>query len=401
MSTRAFSETLKSPSDMSSRSVSPVVLRPTLTPTPHQKQRSSSMNSVGSTQPDHHRSMSIVSSESPRNSIVSVDDFFVKPARNNSSSSLASLGIGSPLESTKDSYPVTNRTFRTKRKSACAIFSDEDSSEPEHVVTRTSAWRRRRSSDKVHKPDFLLSFKNNFKFKYDSYVKPKAPVANPEEPMPSPLSAAVEPHNSVFNTLDHEVLPPAARSPVTPTAKKGRSSSMTQSMFLKKKLLLSKDIQLELLASHASTTASYPAGHEIRSPSHFLTQPAPSRGNPRIHIPNAAAEPPYLSTSSSSVTTCNPTWRSPSPPQGSSSSLQTVPSALPSPPTEQTLLQQNKLISELNRKWNRAMFPASLDNFASHDACAMDYASGQMVVSKKRGRSESSSSTDSLATNYS
>lgn len=446
MSSRLYLETLKSPSDVSSRSVSPVVLKPMGTPTPHLKQRSSSVNSMGSAHLAHQRSMSIVSMESPRNLIVSVDDFFLKPTRNNSTSSLASLGIsGSPLETSKDGPTATNRLPRPKARSACAIMSDEESSDPEHIMTRSSVWGRRRSSEKVHKPDFLLSFKNNFKFKYDSYVKPKQHVSTSthmqlqphqhpqllvqaattvssaalpklDDSMPSPLSSALEsPHHqhhyhqhgaSIFNNIENEPLPPAARPPVTPTTKKVRSSSMTQSMFLKRKLLLSKDIQFELLSSHTPTPASFPAPTqaEIRSPSHFLSPPGASRVTSH-YLPQHVSEASPSSSSPSTTTAYQPTIKSPSPLHGFSPLHLTSPSSSsPSPsssaalpPTEQTLRQQNKFITELNRKWNRAMYLPSIEDYSPHEMASLEFMPSRM---KKRGRSELSSSTDSLATNY-
>lgn len=75
-----------------SGSASPHVIRPPLLNT---RPRSSSINSNGSNQSNNTRSLSIASLESPRNSIVSIDDGFLKSStRNNSTASLSSLAGG-------------------------------------------------------------------------------------------------------------------------------------------------------------------------------------------------------------------------------------------------------------------------------------------------------------------
>lgn len=305
------------------------------------------MNSVGSNHSTNRRSMSIISLGLPRNSIVSIDDTFLRPTRNNSNTSLTSLSAGaSPGDFSRDHYTIGNSLNRhvVMRRNTNAVVSDEES-EGEHTVSRLR-WRRR-SSEKVQKPSFLSSLKKDFKFQYDRDVKPKlaSPAKAVEDSTPLPLSLAHE-------HADHD-----------DDRKKLRTSSISHSMYLKKKLLLSKDIQIELLG-HASSPPT--ASSETRFPFPTLPLPSPTRG--AIHN--------YLSSHEGAL----PSRSSPLPPLPAS--LLPLPTHVPLS-AESSLRQQNKLIYELNRKWNKAMFTLS-DRREERDAPL-----------RKRGRSELVSSSDS------
>lgn len=375
-----------SSSEPLSGSASPHVVRLPTVP-PSKKQRSSSMNSVSSNHSTHQRSMSIISLESPRNSIVSLEDNFLRPTRNNSTNSLASLSALSPFDS-KDTFVIGRKV---KSKASSAVFSDEDSELELQISVQRAKWRRR-SSEKIQKPSFLASLKKDFKFKYDNHLKPKSVPPNAkfmEDGTPSPLSIATDGsglplhrnhqsqllhHTSMSLTsmshtpmsayhnpgeLDYE-LPAPQRAP----GKKLRTSSITQSIFMKKRMLLSKDIQLELLLSH-SPAVSPPTHSDARFP--VILQPLPLRG--QIHN--------LLSLHRNDDAPQSPPMRSsPSPP----------PLQIPSEPS---VRQQNKLIYELNRKWNKAVFD-------TNDRKDKDLATVVGSPSRKRERSELVSSSDSF-----
>lgn len=387
MSSQSTPKDPRSPIDISSGSTSPHVLRPTPASTLHTKQRSSSINSVGSTQSTQHRSMSIVSLGSPRNSIISVDDFLLRPTRNNSTASLALLGPAASPDVLRDS--PAGRVFKSKPKSTSAILSDEEFSESEHTFLRLGS-QRRRSSDKKQKPTFLSNFKKNFRFKHDSKpadpLRPRAPSLSTkfDDNTPSPLSLANE--TGLF--LDDD----AHRS----APKKLRSSSITQSILLKKRILLSKDIQMELLSNHppGQTFPSSSSDTKYPFPPHVPPPGSPNRGlihnflsvhdldgpAPGTHVaPQLRSVSPPLSVTSP---------RPPSPLQSSMSSV---------PYNEQTAQQQNKLIHELNRKWNKSMYaPTHVDFLLPADALLDTDIRGHLP--RKRARSDLASSTSSLTT---
>lgn len=396
-----------SSSETLSGSSSPHVLKLVNAPQQSRTQRSSSMNSIGSnTSGNHHRSMSIISLELPRNSIVSIDDNFLRPMRNDSTASLTSLVPHVSPNEPKDSY-ASHRMSKIRPKTNSAVYSDDDSES--ELLSSRFRWRRR-SSDKVLKPAFLSNLKKDFKFKYDNHLIPKVTTAPPtikplEDSTPSPLSMAHEgsalhtPHHHLHHVhfansshhassnhnanpshLHHlpdpdlDALPASARA----AGKKQRNSSITQSIFLKKRLLLSKDIQLELLGPHSqlSQASASMVNEDTKFPGVLL--PIPLRG--LLHHYLLLPEPPALAPPTSL-----PLHRSPSPPfPGTSLSV-----PQPSPSREVPLLrQQNKLISELNRKWNRA--------FYEEEKRLADLGSKrQPDRSKKRVRSELVSSSDS------
>ncbi|KAF3990906.1 hypothetical protein FT663_02979 [Candidozyma haemuli var. vulneris] len=425
-----------------SGSSSPRLVRPAAGPQT-KKQRSSSMNSVGSNHSSHQRSMSIISLESPRNSIISVDDNFLRPTRNNSNASLSSMGVASPNETPKDNYIIAHRHKLRHKNNTSVIVSDEDSESEIQISSNKGRWRRN-SGEKASRVSSLQSFKKDYKFKFDK-KKPKANTSNPhaqgpavsfslpgtsssvtglEDPVSSPLSLGSDasfhshlptvplqhpPHSQHSHHQQHSIhhshqnnhqSPPPPHSPSTlwtqhsaqkPTSqspgsqspddlesqghlrtpsKKVRNSSITQSMFLKRRMLLSKDLQLELLESNNSPN----------SPTNVMSSDTkfPSQVSPHPYRPS----PNLVDDSVSPSQTFNPlrTLRSPSPP---------LQSFLPEEPS---MRSQNKLITELNRKWNKAVLD-STDKRTELKEPVMAAPSS----SRKRDRSESVSSTDSHA----
>lgn len=384
------------------------LIHPTMGFTPQipakaKQHRSSSINSLGSTQSTHQRSLSLVSLELPRNSIVSIDDIFIRPPRNDSSSSLASLGgAGSPKELPRDNLLLATRLLKNKIKSSCVILSDEENSESEHHPVR--AGYRRKSSEKILKPTFLSSLKRDFKFKYDHDFKQKQTVNSPtsaprvvEDSHPSPLSLNVEgPHQSAMplNILDDEASSSIHRGALP--GKKLRSSSMTQLMFLKKKLFLSKDIQLELLSGHQSSTPSpISTVPDTRYPFPSIKLPMPTRDlihnffSSQVNEPISHHLPPLA----------------PFQPQPLAQSAPSKPTHTMSRPispsanipnnhhqcSELSIKEQNELLSKLNRKWNKAIFNTPTESDLS------DPLFNSVATTRKRGRSELASSTDSFS----
>lgn len=352
--------------------------------------------------------MSIISLELPRNSIVSIDDNFLRPTRNNSTTSLTSLNpLTSPNDTVKDNY-ASHRLSKIRPKTTSVVMSDDDS-ESENIASRFK-WRRR-SSDKVLKPTFLSSLKKDFKFKYDGHWVPKVSSAPPaskplEDPTPLPLSLTTEvstypPHlhhhhnqhmlptshlHNIQHAPDLDLETQSTSTRPLAAGKKLRTSSITQSIFLKKRLLLSKDIQLELLGAHnllMAGTSPALANEETRFPALLL--PLPLRGHPSNHILLHSQEHPFpLSSSSSHPQRLS----SPSPPLAGTSLL-TLPT---SPPKDAAAIRdQNKLITELNRKWNKAFFDEEKRLLDVNSRNPTD-------LSRKRVRSELVSSNDSYTT---
>lgn len=425
-----------SSSEGPSGSSSPRLIRPVALSL--KKQRSSSMNSVGSNQSNHQRSMSIISLELPRNSIISVDDNFLRPTRNNSAASLCSMGTAASPGEPKDLKPHRHKMRHKNNNSA--IVSDEDS-ELELLLSHSKARWRRNSGEKAQRVSSLLSLKKDFKFRFDK-KKPRPVTSNPltptsatvttpaalgssnppchiEDPVSSPLSLSHElpafhghlppphrqhhPHPQHLHLHSHQHLAqhqntqdspppshvlstlwaqqtyqkPPSNSPgslspeenelsgqLRTPSKKSRSSLITQSMFLKKRMLLSKDLQLELLETGTSPSSPPIAPLDTRFP-----QP------PLLHTQRPASA--ILEDSPVEVSTLR-NCRSTSPPL--QNFLQ----------QEASVLQQNKLITELNKKWNKSVVDSAdkrLDLVMATPTAS----------SRKRDRSELVSSTDSHA----
>ncbi|PSK37956.1 hypothetical protein C7M61_003207 [Candidozyma pseudohaemuli] len=408
-----------------SGSLSPRLVRPAAPPV--KKQRSSSMNSVGSNHSSHQRSMSIISLELPRNLIISVDDNFLKPSRNDSTASLSSMGVALPNEPAKDNYIITHRHKLRHKNNTSAIMLDEDS-ELEIQIGK-ARWRRNSSEKRVSS---LLSVKKDYKFKFDkkkskshlatSNPQPSVSFTHPpaapvlEDPVSLPLSVHEASFPSLTNVLHHQhhqnqhlhssqhqntnQSPPPPPPPHLPStlwaqssqksqspgsispddteslgqlrtpSKKVRSSSITQSMFLKRRMLLLKDLQLELLELNSSPNSS---PNIMSSDTKFPTPALPQPHRPGLSIIDDNVSPSQ---------TFNPlrALRSPSPPPQCFFSEET------------STRQQNKLITELNRKWNKAVFDSSEKRPEIKDPLM-----AAPAPSRKRDRSELVSSSDSHA----
>ncbi|RKP32074.1 hypothetical protein METBISCDRAFT_26026 [Metschnikowia bicuspidata] len=340
--------------------------------------RSSSINSVTSTS-THQRSLSLVSLESPRNSIVSIDDVFVRPPRSDSSCSLVSLGAGSPKDAPRD--PLVARPSKTRARSSCVAVLDEDISESEYLPLRAQAWRRK-SCDKVPRPMQLFSLKKDFTFPYDvdCKLRPAKPSPTPsqaprasEDSHPSPLSLSAEGARPPTHIVLDDDLPCS-----TVASKKVRSSSVTHSMLLKKKFLLSKEIRLELLAGSPAASAPVLSVSDTRLPLPSLKLPTSTRDSIHSYFPGAndSVPPAPMAALHGLLGEHMPTSRPLSP------------SACPFEPPCTDLRKQNMLLSKLNRKWNRAVFCAD---------DAGDALFNSAVSSKKRARSKLASSTDSVS----
>ncbi|EDK41212.2 hypothetical protein PGUG_05310 [Meyerozyma guilliermondii ATCC 6260] len=218
-----------SPEILPSTTPSPRIIKPPL----HgqiPKQRSSSVNSTGS----NHQS--VVSLDSPRNSIISLDD--VRPlTRNNSTTSLTSI-----TNTSKEPTVLSRGKFKFKGHfSTSAVFSDEDSeidkptTLPAHGPQLLAKKIRRRKDSFESRSDPI---KRDFQFQFSnppiqnvtkSPIPPKAEVKH-EDNTPSPLSLL-------------------SNDSSTPSKKvKSSKTNISQSLLLKKKIY-SKDIQLELIPS--------------------------------------------------------------------------------------------------------------------------------------------------------
>lgn len=384
------------------------------------KQRSSSVNSVGSNV-SNQRSMSIVSLELPRNSIVSVEDILLRRVCNSSTTSLTSLApVTSPTDP-KEHYTISNRMHKPRAKTSSAVFSDEDS-ESEMSISRFR-WRRRSSEKSL--TNFLPNLKRDFKFRYGgAFGLPKTSASKPaDDVVPSPLSFSgdlhlhnthhapllpnpihsspppmdchlasphlhhlpnlhsttnsVPPHplNSSINSIPAKADPEVARPSVS--GKKVRTSSITQSMILKRRLLLSKDIQHELVSSHGSPLVTPTS--LINSESRF----------PSISTPSSVSRPLHtLTRSDSSSTVILPALPNPAD-HAKHITLGRPPlDMLQIPVDSGSVKTQNKLIYELNRKWNKTFFDAKSPE-------ERDQAGDTQKSSRKRNRSALISSMES------
>lgn len=367
------------------------------------KQRSSSLNSASSTHLTRQRSMSIVSLESPRNSIVSTDDFPTKPTRNNSNSSLSSMNalISSAAASPVDlpTYApslgkppkVRAKTLGSMGKNACAIISDDEFSELELMI-RSLRWRR---SSGERPPGLTPTLKRDFHFKSDS-SKHRSPILSSqyspnglqklqEDLVPSPLSICEDgaPSQGTLAFQIRDDHSGSKQSPFTTSvSKKTKTSNISHSMFLKKKLLFSKDVQFELPSGQLPglrTTVFH--SEPLASPTHTSSELfAYSHHSifPLVKSPHTnVADGHFLHARPSSPV--NPPFAN--------------------VPHELTLRQQNKLISDLNRKWNKSLFPMKSSDFSHAMTHPSDSITSSHGKQNKRARSELVSSTDSLNTN--
>lgn len=246
-----------SSSEPVSGSASPLVIKPAGVMT--HKPRSSSMNSNGSTHSNHTRSLSIISLESPRNSIVSLEDGFTRPPRNDSNVSLSSLagGSGGKAGASGTSRETLRLSHRTLPKtSTTAITSDEDSEAEQRTVFHYSR-RKPRNSE----PGAALCLKKDFEFQYGAPVRKlttqtttihKTNVSSSNSSTPD----AKQPYDPPPLLLENEASTSRDTSEKNLTKKtkpvNNKANRIHQSIYLKKKLIYSKDLQLELLNANSS-----------------------------------------------------------------------------------------------------------------------------------------------------
>lgn len=277
-----------------SNPMSPEIL-PSTSPSPHiirtplhghaPKQRSASVNSTGS----NHQS--ILSLDSPRNSIVSLDDANVRPlTRNNSTASIQSASVA------KDTAVLSRTRVKLKGHHTSAVFSDEDSEieRPAMPIHSTQLLakkvRRRQDSDRID------PIKQDFQFQFSS------PPTHPATRSPVPPKADAKVDDSSPSPLSLIATDPQA-------TKKVKTAKTNLSQSLLKKKIYSKDIQLEL--APAVTSA-------IKEEHRFERRPP-------VEFRQGEKEEPKDKGLFSDA------------------------------PILSALNHQSQLISEMNRKWNRSL----------------------------------------------
>lgn len=374
-----------SSSEPISGSTSPHILKPQAVLS--HKQRSLSMNSVTSnhSNSNHNRSMSIISLGSPRNSIVSIDDGIMRTTRNNSNTSLVSLLnnqfpvphlpshefdnhshnlhhghnhtdvlFNSHSFNVPENYIIANR-FRHQKNSSAILSDDDSESESSKVITLGKN---------------STQFNKDFSFNYNNAHPDSNKDSNQKtESAPSPLSLNVDafanslPRPNVLNHSSSSSSPTSTSSPKLPTTtptnlnKKKNSPSTTpspsppkdklkllkktkapnplnsknliqQSIYLKKKMIYSKDLQIELLSSANSP-------HNQNIDKHLDSKFIDIKRSPNSNSPLLPSSKYLILNSVSSNNQNN------------------------DQPVMNTLKQQNKLIVQLNRKWNKSIIENS------------------------------------------
>ncbi|EGW33298.1 uncharacterized protein SPAPADRAFT_60635, partial [Spathaspora passalidarum NRRL Y-27907] len=169
--------------------------------------------------PNTARSMSIVSLESPRNSIISFDEVIRPHTRNNSSTSLVSLTSNAAGAATADTTtvagtgtgmttPITNEYVMSKRlKSGIVLLSDEESeSEITHTPTRSIIRPifklRRKSRETSDQHSQFLQLKRDFKLKFDELISTTTQASSsPTSLLPTSPSTTV-PHLIASPNID-------------------------------------------------------------------------------------------------------------------------------------------------------------------------------------------------------
>ena len=262
------------------------------------------------------RSMSIVSLESPRNSIGSTED--IRLTRNSSFNSMVNLSNNA------NSFPGTIPIIPLKVKDN-AILSDDDS-EFENIPTKSlRPCLKPLNGEKESKTEITNNLKRDFKFRYDNMTPNRllvTPPSNKLTEVPSPLSLNIEKHDLMpvrpldhIHTKQHIVPPPLLLATDRKTSvdktdleiskKKPKSNSIQHSIILKKKLMYSKELQFELINNLSPTSVS---SLSSAMDSKFVT-------------PTSLGDKMAPDTKQ---------------------------------PVLDTLTQKNKLIKELNQKWNRS-----------------------------------------------
>ncbi|KAK6465069.1 hypothetical protein DFJ63DRAFT_5842 [Scheffersomyces coipomensis] len=327
------------------------------------KQRSSSMNSITSnhsiinasgisnTSTVHPiinntsttvRSLSIISLESPRNSIVSIDENLIRPTRNNSTTSLASLNAQQPTAFINNPTTLSQLHHHASTSindspkvrtmiNTSAILSDDDS-EFEISTPIAPALAARSILKPVFKlkknSEQMVNLKKDFKFKYDDFTQsnrvpttPSSPSTNNGYQSSSPTSSVTLANLSTALRNLQDITPsPLSLEKISNeslTAKKKKSSSLIQHSILKKKSIYSKDLQFELTNTN----------------------------------PNASISTSLKSIETKFVNSNNNTSNNNNNNNNDSISVD----AISDEPIMKTLKEQNKLIHKLNRKWNKGV----------------------------------------------
>lgn len=340
-----------SSSEPVSGSTSPLVIKPA-TIMAH-KPRSSSMNSNGSMHSNHTRSLSIISLESPRNSIVSLEDGLTRPPRNDSNVSLSSLvgnngGMTPPLASSRETLRLNHKMM--PKVSGTAITSDEDSEAEQRTTFHCKCKRKKSASDE----DRTSYIKKDFEFQYGSPVDIHAKNSDRSNSIAINNNTHQNTNRPVLDTkLVHDFTPPPLILDANTTETKdlsdntiskkiktvnNKTNSIHQSIYLKKKLMYSKDLQLELLNSNNSMERHVDTRFIETVPSGLRN----TRPNLSIQIKDFEKEPIIT-----------------------------------------TLEHQNKLISKLNEKWNKSLM--TVNNPGSDEKSISD-TNETIVRSRKRSR---------------
>ncbi|CUM62651.1 uncharacterized protein PRCAT00000205001 [Priceomyces carsonii] len=225
------------------RSASPHIIKP---PTFPNKQRSSSTNSITSNHSiinansiiqgqGNTRRTSIVSLDSPRNSIVSIDD--IRPTRNSSLVSLTSLtsqAAGTASSSNVNNNKPVKKHNRSGYGSAVVLSDDESDVDLVKTAFRTLPKTKRRRSSERSPVETL----ENFNFSFDdegnrSHNKSPRIVTSSIASPPLLDVNDFEPSNTLLQQKGG--------------VKHNKKATLSRlSIFLKKKIY-SKDLQLELL----------------------------------------------------------------------------------------------------------------------------------------------------------
>ncbi|EGV63880.1 hypothetical protein PSN45_004042 [Yamadazyma tenuis] len=263
----------KSPSsstDPVSGSTSPHVIRPSLLGGLANRPRSSSTNSNGSNHSYNTRSLSIASLESPRNSIVSIDDqAFKSSTRNNSTTSLVSMSGQPPVTTPTNSLLLKERLLlnSSKLKSNSAIlFSDDDEDtrviKPLHVNSKS----RSSSTSSTGNPAGIVStrktekliVKKDYRFKFKDLHKPKPTLDSKSSGVTSIVDSTPSPMSLTVN----ENIP---KTTIEQNRENFKKKSTLKQPFsnLKRNLIFSKDVRLELLNNKLDFGSRFPGNKEV------------------------------------------------------------------------------------------------------------------------------------------
>ncbi|KAI5963789.1 uncharacterized protein KGF55_002669 [Candida pseudojiufengensis] len=347
--------------------------------------------------PNSTRSMSIISLDrSPRNSIVSLDENL--RTRNNSTSSLASLGhvnnLGNILTMTPASNSMNQNSniidnFNKSRShvisqqhhklSSSAVISDDDSDYnsggsflnsniptkiqnndsarkivPENKQSYISNRPKRRSI----KDDSFKVLKEDFRFKFhesNQAAVPTSPIShlkntNLHSLNASPTSEFVSINQHANSEKEVSTLrgqrekttsissniPPKSQAHSSNTKKVKNNTLIQQSIYIKRKLAFSKDLQLEYSGNSFS-----PSSASFKMPSSPTINPSSSN-----HMTLA---PSLIDSNNMSTSSTNDKIRLPPLESNIITNTKSNTPMLPS------ITAQNELISKLNKKWNKAM----------------------------------------------